>query len=231
MAENIRLIYHTTFAPITGCGGVGSGHDLPEMTPEQLKQRTKIQTMNAQRVYRDKDRSKYNANMQRLYKKIMEEKGAAYQSRISSTRKANAKYRDKKRITDMIASKESIISKELESLWSQRPKSKGRPKKNAPKTMTDSFAQENLGKARGTYESRLNAMLQQFKTDYGVEYSAVNPNKPHADHPDYDAVLANYNNVFVDGKQKPHTEALTIMDDHYDEKIRPKPSKKSTWKA
>lgn len=133
--ENIVMTIHENpFTPtVLGKGGVGSGSflDVKPGDPAYEKRRSD-QVKNAQRLYRQLNRDKYNEYMKEFTKTYYAKNPDKKKERSESMSLANDKYRMKKKILYVQSAEDKLIKKEAELMWKEDPakpkRPKGRPK-------------------------------------------------------------------------------------------------------
>jgi hypothetical protein len=151
--------------PLLGSGGLGSGSFL-DVKPGDVvyKKRRSDQVKNAQRLYRQLNRDKYNEYMKNFTKKYYDTNPDKKKERDASMSLANDKYRMKQKINKIQQQGDELIEKEAKIMWKndkskpQRPK--GRPKKNKDGTTVkfdDSMPKDYIQK---NYEKLYDNMLK-----------------------------------------------------------------------
>jgi hypothetical protein len=168
-----------------GEGGYNSGKKLKDYKPILQSQpnkkgpRDRVLNANAQRVYRNRNRDAYNANMRKLWNANKKE----YEKLSSASAKDTSHYGIWKenqaianknyRLNQQIANpSESLIQSKLRDLYKKEPVQKGRPKKGAPskEEKKDQFFnnQSNIDKARElvieSYKKKRAEFLEKYKT-------------------------------------------------------------------
>lgn len=164
-----------------GEGGYNSGKKLSDYKKHMLESgaRYRVLNANAQRVYRNRNRDAYNANMRKLWNANKKE----YEKLTSASAKDTSHYGIWKenqaianknyRLNQQIANpSESLIQSKLRDLYKKEPVQKGRPKKGAPskEEKKEQFFNNlsNIDKARElvieSYKKKRAEFLEKYKT-------------------------------------------------------------------
>lgn len=160
---------------ILGEGGYNSGRTLEDYNASVTDPARKvILTRNAQRIYRNRNREAYNANQNALWNKNKKEENESYNNWLKSQKKANAKYRLKKRLQELESNQvlpkslTKLVNQELDDLWKELPKS---DKKNTRKADFKDEYRSDI--TRDVRREEINRIKKLLGNDSAFKYTYV----------------------------------------------------------